>query len=113
MADAPAEVRKRRGFSVVSGFARGIDIVAHRTALSVEGGSTIAVLGCGLGVEYPRAHHASIADIARQGAVLYQFTGLWAMCPVPRSLIRLTGSVTTPATVASYLPADRRWRTPQ
>ena len=41
-----------RGFSVVSGLARGVDSAAHRGALSV-GGVTIAVLGSAADVIYP------------------------------------------------------------
>lgn len=41
-----------RGAVVVSGFARGIDSVVHIGALD-GGGSTVAVLGCGIDVEYP------------------------------------------------------------
>src|SRR5207247_3640771 len=41
-----------RGVVVVSGLARGVDSAAHRGALSVCGGSTIAVLRSGGGVIY-------------------------------------------------------------
>ena len=43
------------GVTVVSGFARGVDVAAHEAAREGPGG-TIAVLGCGLDVGYPREH---------------------------------------------------------
>ena len=61
------------GVVVVSGFARGVDAIAHRAALSVADGKTVAVLGCGIDVAYPRGHRDLAQDIARQGAVLSEF----------------------------------------
>jgi DNA processing protein len=49
--------------------ARGVDSAAHRGALSA-GGMTLAVLGSGVDVVYPREHTALSADIARSGALL-------------------------------------------
>ena len=49
------------GLVVVSGLARGIDGEAHRGALEA-GGSTVAVLGCGIDRDYPAAH----AELARR-----------------------------------------------
>jgi len=56
------------GMVVVSGLAFGIDGCAHRGAL--DGGRTIAVLGCGPDVAYPGAHRSLWRRIAEQGLVL-------------------------------------------
>ena len=57
------------GVAVVSGLARGVDAAAHRAALSGPGG-TIAVLGCGLDVNYPRENAALQREIGERGLVL-------------------------------------------
>jgi DNA processing protein len=62
----------RRGLTVVSGFARGIDAAAHRAALAA-GAPTLAFLGCGLDIDYPRGHRALAADIEARGAVVTEF----------------------------------------
>ncbi|MDQ2666071.1 MAG: DNA-processing protein DprA [Gemmatimonadota bacterium] len=59
----------RAGACVVSGLARGVDGVAHRAALAA-GGATIAVLGTGLDVAYPRGHEALQEEIGRVGLLL-------------------------------------------
>lgn len=61
------------GVTVVSGFAVGVDAAAHRGALATPGGRTIAVLGCGLDIDYPRGHHALGEAIAASGAILTEF----------------------------------------
>jgi len=62
----------RAGVAVVSGLARGCDAAAHRAAIEA-GGPTIAVLGCGVDVNYPKEHRRLQAAIARHGLVLSEF----------------------------------------
>ncbi|MCU1538430.1 MAG: protecting protein DprA [Humibacillus sp.] len=59
----------RRGWTVVSGAAFGIDGSAHRGALSVDG-PTVAVLAGGVERPYPSAHAALIGRIAASGLVV-------------------------------------------
>ncbi len=59
----------QQGITIVSGMARGIDASAHRGALSVKG-RTIAVLGCGIDVDYPRENKKLKDEIAACGAVV-------------------------------------------
>jgi DNA processing protein len=57
------------GVGIVSGLARGVDAAAHRAALPHSGG-TVAVLGCGLDVAYPRENEALQREIAERGLLL-------------------------------------------
>jgi len=58
----------RAGMVVVSGMAFGIDGCAHRGAL--DGGRTIAVLGCGPDVAYPASHRGLWRQICEQGLII-------------------------------------------
>ncbi|MEG6615745.1 DNA-processing protein DprA [Peptococcaceae bacterium 1198_IL3148] len=60
------------GVNIISGMARGIDTAAHQGALAA-GGYTIAVLGCGLDVVYPRENKALMYEIIEHGAVITEF----------------------------------------
>jgi DNA processing protein len=59
------------GMVVVSGLAFGVDACSHRGAL--DGGRTIAVLGCGPDVVYPASHRSLWRRICEEGLVLSEF----------------------------------------
>ncbi|MBU1698851.1 MAG: DNA-processing protein DprA [Candidatus Eisenbacteria bacterium] len=61
-----------RGIVILSGLARGIDRAAHEGALKAKG-VTIAVIGTGLDVNYPREHYQLRRDIAAVGAIVSEF----------------------------------------
>jgi DNA processing protein len=63
-----AGVAERR-WAVVSGGAYGIDVAAHRGALAVHG-ATVAVLACGVDVDYPRGHNTLFNRISQEGLIV-------------------------------------------
>lgn len=65
---------------IVSGFARGIDIEAHKTALRC-GLETVAVLGHAFGRWYPREHQNEVKPILSNGAFISEF---WSDAPFER-----------------------------
>ncbi len=60
------------GFAITSGMADGIDAAAHRSALDAQG-RTLAVLGTGPDLVYPRKHRGLAAEIAASGALISEF----------------------------------------
>jgi DNA processing protein len=58
--------------TIVSGLARGIDTVAHKTAVK-NGGRTIAVIGSGLDVIYPPENKKLYDKIINNGVIISEF----------------------------------------
>lgn len=73
------------GLSIYSGLARGVDTIAHQAALAAQG-STVAVLGSGLGELYPPENEALAEKIATTGAVISELP--MATKPSPQSFPR-------------------------
>jgi DNA processing protein len=67
-----ASALARQGWCVISGLAQGIDAAAHRGALQagLTGGGTIAVLGTGADVVYPRNHAELVRRILAEGGLI-------------------------------------------
>jgi DNA processing protein len=62
----------QRQLVIVSGLARGIDSAAHRGALEAKG-ETVAVLGSGIDVIYPRENARLAEQVAESGALISEF----------------------------------------
>lgn len=59
-------------FCIVSGLARGVDAIAHRTALE-SGGKTIGVLGCGVDIIYPADNADLYREILKVGLIISEY----------------------------------------
>lgn len=62
----------KRGWVIVSGFARGIDSLAHKLALNYDG-ATIAVLGHGFNYLYPRENKGLFELIKSRGLIITEY----------------------------------------
>ncbi len=67
-----ARALAQAGFAITSGLADGIDAAAHAGTLEV-GGLTVAVMGTGPDLVYPRKHAALAQRIAAHGALVSEF----------------------------------------
>lgn len=62
----------QNNLAIISGFARGVDSIAHKTALK-NGGQTIAVLGNGVDQIYPPENKSLLKEILENGLILSEY----------------------------------------
>lgn len=62
----------KRGITVVSGLAAGVDGLSHEITLQNRG-KTIGVIGCGLDQVYPRNHQELQRAVAKEGLVISEY----------------------------------------
>jgi DNA processing protein len=72
-AHAFAKALSDHGVTIASGLALGIDSSAHRGGLE-GGGSTVAVIGTGPDIVYPRANCVLAREIAQRGCIVSEFS---------------------------------------
>lgn len=72
MAEKFAKGFAKRGISVISGMAVGIDGIGQTAALKA-GGSSYAVLGCGVDIVYPRSNETLYRQLIENGGVLSEY----------------------------------------
>jgi DNA processing protein len=72
VAEEVATTLAQNGVTVVSGLARGVDSIAHQSAISVAG-RTLAVLGNGVDVIYPPENRNLAAQIMEHGALVSDY----------------------------------------
>jgi len=74
----------KAGFTIVSGLARGVDTLAHQTALNA-GGRTIAVLGSGFNIIYLPENLTLAKEIILHGALVTPFP--YGTKPLPKNFL--------------------------
>ena len=72
MAERFAKGFAERGIDVISGMAMGIDGISQTAALKA-GGSSYAVLGCGVDIVYPRSNEQLYKQLVEKGGVLSEY----------------------------------------
>jgi len=62
----------KKGITIVSGLASGIDYYAHKASLN-EKGSSIGVLGCGIDIIYPAENKELYDELGAHGSIITEF----------------------------------------
>ena len=62
----------KANITIVSGFAKGIDSIAHKTSL-LTGTKTIAVIASGLDIVYPASNFSLYKEIEEKGLILTEY----------------------------------------
>lgn len=58
--------------TIISGGAKGIDSIAHKTAVE-ENGKTVVVLGCGIDITYPPQNYSLFKEVEKSGLIISEF----------------------------------------
>jgi len=67
-----SKIFAQNGIVIVSGMARGVDSAAHKGAIDGNG-KTIAVLGCGIDICYPKENERLMKKIIENGCVITEY----------------------------------------
>ena len=101
---------------IISGFAPGIDRCAHLNCIR-EGSKTIAVLGCGIGFDYPYGSAEIQKEIAASGAVISEYPPYskpvrtnFTHHPKAAVLTQFPTPLRQAQMFSSYLPIRQTWR---
>jgi len=80
-----------KGFTIVSGFARGIDTIAIESALN-EGGRAIGVIASGILNLYPKENQHLVEKLVRNGAILSE---RFPLKSVTKQALRIRNGITS------------------
>ncbi|MGM0379529.1 MAG: DNA-processing protein DprA [Bacillota bacterium] len=67
-----SKMLSKKGYTVISGLAKGIDSFSHKGALKGKG-KTVSVIGSGIDVIYPKENTKLYLDIVNEGLVVSEF----------------------------------------
>lgn len=97
----------RDPFTIISGFAHGVDTISHQTALAA-GASTIAVLGCGINVNYPRTNERLRQQMISSGNGLLLSEYLPGTQPIPANFPKRNRILSGLGYATAVMEAGRR-----